>query len=495
MAEVKPMRPTYSDVLAKSVPQPKIERTIDSSKDPTKPNNKNSLKKNNKNDKFSKSTPNRSDNFAQKFEKTDSKVNLPRKWVSLDDVNEVHASANDLFNVSPNQESVKAKKTVKREVPRTDPGRNGIKKSFLDNTGLECQWTESDDVSESSRNDEKSFKNPTKKGKDGRASSVRQVREKPPGSAKRNQRARRREPSALYLFLLTVQLYITRWTKIVIRFLLWLLHLVSDIFSMSVHLGRDFGTTFLDSFVAQSKSLFHAVAALLKRITIFTTMSQYVEKKFGRYFWKPKGEERRNSKPDGKAWLHSGLEHNITMPSTGEEAMKRLLACKGKDPYSILGVRPDCTDDDIKRYYKRQAFLVHPDKNPQPGAEEAFKILVHAFDIIGEPERRQSYDRKVAESHQVEQAWSELNDLLSQLHQKMEYAANTIRCTNCSKRHRRLSVDRPCYAARMCSQCKIHHSAKEGDIWAEAKYFGLLWHYYACMDGERQAVSIVFFDE
>lgn len=98
-------------------------------------------------------------------------------------------------------------------------------------------------------------------------------------------------------------------------------------------------------------------------------------------------------------------------------------------------------------------------------------------------ERRQSYDRKVAESHQVEQAWSELNDLLSQLHQKMEYAANTIRCTNCSKRHRRLNVNRPCYAARMCSQCKIHHSAKEGDIWAESKYFGFLWHYYACMDG------------
>lgn len=38
------------------------------------------------------------------------------------------------------------------------------------------------------------------------------------------------------------------------------------------------------------------------------------------------------------------------MPTTGEEAMKRLLACKGKDPYSILGVTPTCTDDDIKRY-------------------------------------------------------------------------------------------------------------------------------------------------
>lgn len=39
----------------------------------------------------------------------------------------------------------------------------------------------------------------------------------------------------------------------------------------------------------------------------------------------------------------------------------------------------------MKKYYKRQAFLVHPDKNNQPGAEEAFKILVHAFELIGEP--------------------------------------------------------------------------------------------------------------
>ena len=48
---------------------------------------------------------------------------------------------------------------------------------------------------------------------------------------------------------------------------------------------------------------------------------------------------------------------------------------------------PTCTDEDIRRYYKRQAVLVHPDKNRQPGAEEAFKVLAHAFELIGEPVR------------------------------------------------------------------------------------------------------------
>lgn len=118
---------------------------------------------------------------------------------------------------------------------------------------------------------------------------------------------------------------------------------------------------------------------LAKRIRVLTWLWEKIKKK-------PPEEEH-------KSFLNLGLQNNINMPTTGEEAMKRLLACKGKDPYSILGVTPVCTDDDIKRYYKRQAFLVHPDKNQQPGAEEAFKILVHAFDMIGEPDRRAAYDR------------------------------------------------------------------------------------------------------
>lgn len=178
-----------------------------------------------------------------------------------------------------------------------------------------------------------------------------------------------------------------------------------------------------------------------------------------------------------------GLEENIALPATGEEAMKRLLACKGKDPYSILGLRCDTSDEDIKRYYRKQAVLVHPDKNQEPGAEEAFKILGHAFEMIGESAKRKEYDAHILETSEAEAAMREFSDLLTKLQEKVQEAANMMRCDNCGKKHRRISVDRPWYSARYCERCHIHHSAKEGDVWAESSLLGFLWHYYACMEG------------
>jgi DnaJ homolog subfamily C member 14 len=53
--------------------------------------------------------------------------------------------------------------------------------------------------------------------------------------------------------------------------------------------------------------------------------------------------------------------------------------------FSILGVSPDCSQEQIRKHYKKIAVLVHPDKNKQPGAEEAFKVLQRSFELIGEP--------------------------------------------------------------------------------------------------------------
>lgn len=55
---------------------------------------------------------------------------------------------------------------------------------------------------------------------------------------------------------------------------------------------------------------------------------------------------------------------------------------------------PDSPQEQIRKHYKKIAVLVHPDKNKQAGAEEAFKVLQRAFELIGEPVRVQESSKK-----------------------------------------------------------------------------------------------------
>jgi DnaJ-class molecular chaperone len=63
------------------------------------------------------------------------------------------------------------------------------------------------------------------------------------------------------------------------------------------------------------------------------------------------------------------------------------------DPYLVLGVPRSATDDQIRRRYRQLVKELHPDVNPAKQAEERFKKVTVAFDIIGDPVKRKSYDR------------------------------------------------------------------------------------------------------
>jgi molecular chaperone DnaJ len=63
------------------------------------------------------------------------------------------------------------------------------------------------------------------------------------------------------------------------------------------------------------------------------------------------------------------------------------------DYYEILGVSRDADKEDIKRAYRRLARKYHPDVNKEPGAEERFKEINRAYEILSEPETRARYDR------------------------------------------------------------------------------------------------------
>jgi DnaJ-class molecular chaperone len=54
----------------------------------------------------------------------------------------------------------------------------------------------------------------------------------------------------------------------------------------------------------------------------------------------------------------------------------------GKDFYAILGVGKKATDDEIKKAYRKLALKYHPDKNKDPGAEDKFKEIAEAYDVL-----------------------------------------------------------------------------------------------------------------
>src|SRR5690242_21295320 len=65
-----------------------------------------------------------------------------------------------------------------------------------------------------------------------------------------------------------------------------------------------------------------------------------------------------------------------------------------RDPYSVLGVDRKASADEIKKAYRKLARQYHPDRNPDDeSAEERFKEIQSAYDIVGDPDKRKQYDR------------------------------------------------------------------------------------------------------
>jgi curved DNA-binding protein len=69
------------------------------------------------------------------------------------------------------------------------------------------------------------------------------------------------------------------------------------------------------------------------------------------------------------------------------------MAVAFRDYYEVLGVPRGASEEDIRRAYRKLARQYHPDVNKDPNAEERFREVSEAYEVLRDPEKRERYDR------------------------------------------------------------------------------------------------------
>lgn len=192
-------------------------------------------------------------------------------------------------------------------------------------------------------------------------------------------------------------------------------------------------------------------------------------------------------------------------PSSEEEVFRLL---DSPDHYAVLGLsRYENIDVAVlKKEYRKKAMLVHPDKNMgNVKAEEAFKKLQNAYEVLLDSVKRKIYDDELRREELV----SHLRRFRSGVQRSgrhrygranaederdgLQANSRRIACKKCNGSHIWIHTDRTKARARWCQDCQDYHPAKDGDGWVEqtghAFLFGMLRKVdtpraYACVESK-----------
>lgn len=167
-----------------------------------------------------------------------------------------------------------------------------------------------------------------------------------------------------------------------------------------------------------------------------------------------------------------------------EQEVERLLSCK--DHYAALGLARFADVDlaVLKRDYRKKAMLVHPDKNlGNETAEEAFKRLQNAYEVLLDPSKKRCYDDELKREELLltlkrfqqdvlrNGRPGNMEDRCTQSEDEGDEAlspdSRRIACKKCNNMHLWICTDRNKLHARWCQECQDYHQAKDGDGWVE----------------------------
>lgn len=100
------------------------------------------------------------------------------------------------------------------------------------------------------------------------------------------------------------------------------------------------------------------------------------------------------AQPNGSANHRSHTDGSESRPFTPEQKAEviRIRKCNATAFYEILSVEKTASDGQIKKAYRKISLLTHPDKNGYSGADEAFKMVSRAFQILSDADKKAKYD-------------------------------------------------------------------------------------------------------